>query len=59
MPGRGDEPAHQEEDDDVGVLRSSLDTAGETYRANRDAQLALLDQLNEQVELAIAGGGPR
>ena len=43
----------------MAVLTSSLDTAGETYRANRAAQLALLEQLNEQVELAIAGGGDR
>jgi acyl-CoA carboxylase subunit beta len=43
----------------VAVLTSSLDTAGETYRTNRAAQLALLDQLNEQIELAIAGGGER
>jgi acyl-CoA carboxylase subunit beta len=43
----------------VAVLTSSLDTADETYRTNRAAQLALLDQLNEQIELAIAGGGER
>jgi acetyl-CoA carboxylase carboxyltransferase component len=43
----------------VPTLTSSLDTTGETYRANRAAQLALLDQLREQLELAIAGGGPR
>jgi acyl-CoA carboxylase subunit beta len=43
----------------VAVLTSSLETAGETYRTNRAAQLALLDQLNEQIELAIAGGGER
>ena len=41
------------------VLTSSLDTGGETYRANRAAQLALLGQLGEQLELAIAGGGER
>ena len=41
------------------VLTSSLDTAGETYQANRAAQLALLGQLGEQLELAIAGGGDR
>jgi acyl-CoA carboxylase subunit beta len=43
----------------VPVLTSGLDPAGQTYRANRAAQLALLDQLGEQLELAIAGGGPR
>ncbi len=43
----------------MAVLTSSLDTAGETYRANREAQLALLGQLDEQLKLAIAGGGER
>jgi acyl-CoA carboxylase subunit beta len=41
------------------VLASSLDTAGAQYRANREAQLTLLGQLREQLDLAIAGGGPR
>ena len=41
------------------VLRSALDTAGEQYRANRAAQLAVLEQLEEQLDLARAGGGPR
>ena len=41
------------------VLRSALDTAGETYLANRAEQLALLGQLDEQLRLAIAGGGER
>jgi acyl-CoA carboxylase subunit beta len=41
------------------VLRSHIDLRGEAYQANRAAQLALLDQLNAQHELAIAGGGPR
>jgi acetyl-CoA carboxylase carboxyltransferase component len=36
-----------------------LDTTGEVYRTNRDGQLALLDQLTEQLELAAAGGGER
>jgi acetyl-CoA carboxylase carboxyltransferase component len=43
----------------VPVLTSALELAGETYRANRAAQLALLDQLGGQLELAIAGGGER
>jgi acetyl-CoA carboxylase carboxyltransferase component len=43
----------------VPILTSALDTTGETYRANRAAQLALLGQLNEQLALAIAGGGER
>ncbi|WP_214366433.1 acyl-CoA carboxylase subunit beta [Pseudonocardia sp. H11422] len=41
------------------VLRSTVDTSSETYQANRAAQLAVIDQLNEQLELAIAGGGER
>src|SRR3954463_4484194 len=41
------------------VLRSALDTGSEQYRANRTAQLALLDQLEEQLDAARAGGGPR
>ncbi|NMI00759.1 acyl-CoA carboxylase subunit beta [Pseudonocardia acidicola] len=41
------------------VLRSTVDTSNETFQANRAAQLAVLDQLNEQLELAIAGGGER
>jgi acetyl-CoA carboxylase carboxyltransferase component len=41
------------------VLTSSLDTADETYQRNRQAQLAALDALNEQLALARAGGGPR
>ena len=45
--------------DEATVLRSSLDPADEQYRTNRAAQLALLDQLEEQLELARAGGGPR
>ncbi len=41
------------------VLRSSLDTGSAGYQANREAQLALLGQLGEQLDLARAGGGPR
>ena len=41
------------------VLTSLLDTASETYRANRAAQLTVLDQLTEQLDLARAGGGER
>jgi acyl-CoA carboxylase subunit beta len=41
------------------VLRSSLDTGSAEYQANREAQLALLGQLGEQLDLARAGGGPR
>ena len=41
------------------VLTSHVDTSSETYRGNREAQLALLAQLDEQVALAVAGGGER
>jgi acetyl-CoA carboxylase carboxyltransferase component len=41
------------------VLRSALDPAADTYRANRAAQLRVLAELDEQIELAKAGGGPR
>ena len=41
------------------VLRSALDPASDTYRANRAAQLRVLAELDEQIELAKAGGGPR
>ena len=41
------------------VLTSHVDVRDETYQANRQAQLALIDQLNAQLELAIAGGGER
>src|SRR5262245_23881796 len=40
-------------------LRSSLGTETAEYRANREAQLVLLRQLDEQLDLARAGGGPR
>jgi acetyl-CoA carboxylase carboxyltransferase component len=43
----------------VPVLTSHINRSDETYRANRAAQLALLGQLDEQIQLAIAGGGPR
>src|ERR1700753_3219558 len=41
------------------VLKSRADTASEAYQANRAGQLAAIAALNEQVELARAGGGPR
>jgi acyl-CoA carboxylase subunit beta len=41
------------------VLRSSLDIHSEQYQANRAAQLELLGQLGEQLELVRAGGGQR
>jgi len=41
------------------VLPSALDTRGEQYRTNRAASLAVLDLLDEQLDLARAGGGDR
>jgi acetyl-CoA carboxylase carboxyltransferase component len=41
------------------VLSSRVDTASEAYRENRAGQLAVIAALNEQLELARAGGGPR
>jgi acetyl-CoA carboxylase carboxyltransferase component len=41
------------------VLTSQVDTSGEAYTANRKAQLEVLARLEEQLELAIAGGGDR
>ncbi len=41
------------------VLASHVDPNDETYRANRAAQLAVLDELEKQLELVIAGGGER
>jgi acyl-CoA carboxylase subunit beta len=43
----------------VPVLTSRVDPNDDTYRANRQAQLALLKELDTQLELAIAGGGER
>ena len=43
----------------MSVLTSHVDLNDETYRANRAAQLALLDELDKQIVLAIAGGGER
>jgi acetyl-CoA carboxylase carboxyltransferase component len=43
----------------VTVLKSHVDVGAEDYAANRAAQLAILAQLEEQLELAVAGGGER
>jgi acyl-CoA carboxylase subunit beta len=43
----------------VPVLRSTADTADAAYLANRAGQLAAISALDEQLELARAGGGPR
>jgi len=41
------------------VLGSSLDAGSPEYLANRDAQLALLQELAAELDKARAGGGPR
>ncbi|MBN9109156.1 MAG: acyl-CoA carboxylase subunit beta [Pseudonocardia sp.] len=41
------------------VLRSAVDTASEAFQSNRKFQLEVIDQLNEQLDLVIAGGGER
>jgi acyl-CoA carboxylase subunit beta len=43
----------------VPTLKSRVDPRDETYQANRKAQLALLEELDRQLELAVAGGGER
>jgi acetyl-CoA carboxylase carboxyltransferase component len=43
----------------MSVLASRLDRASETYRANRSANLRLLEELAEQLAQARAGGGPK
>jgi acyl-CoA carboxylase subunit beta len=43
----------------VPVLRSAIDTTSAVYQRNRDAQLAAVAALDEQLELARAGGGQR
>jgi acetyl-CoA carboxylase carboxyltransferase component len=41
------------------VLSSRVEVASEVYQRNRAGQLAAIAALNEQLELARAGGGPR
>jgi acetyl-CoA carboxylase carboxyltransferase component len=41
------------------ALRSTLDTSGETYLANRVAQEQALAELDEQLDLVRAGGGTK
>jgi acyl-CoA carboxylase subunit beta len=41
------------------VLPNRVDPGSDTYRANREASLALLAELDEQHALALAGGGER
>ncbi|MCF1592315.1 acyl-CoA carboxylase subunit beta [Streptomyces muensis] len=41
------------------VLSSRVDTTSETYRNNRTGQLAAIAALDEQLELARAGGGAK
>ena len=41
------------------VLKSAVDVCGETYRRNREAQLAAVAALREQLDLARSGGGKK
>jgi acyl-CoA carboxylase subunit beta len=43
----------------MSVLASRLDQASESYRANRSANLQLLEEIAEQLAQARAGGGPK
>ncbi len=43
----------------MSVLASRLDPASATYRANRSANLRLLEELDEQCAQSRAGGGER
>jgi acyl-CoA carboxylase subunit beta len=43
----------------MSVLASRLDRASATYRANRSANLRLLEEISEQLALARAGGGEK
>jgi acyl-CoA carboxylase subunit beta len=43
----------------MAVLPTLLDTGSESYASNRAAQLEVIAALDEQLELAIAGGGER
>ncbi|MCD2186672.1 acyl-CoA carboxylase subunit beta [Actinomycetospora soli] len=43
----------------MAVLTSLLDPSSETYASNRKQQLEVIAQLDEQLELAVAGGGER
>jgi acyl-CoA carboxylase subunit beta len=43
----------------MSVLASRLDPGNDVYRANRSANLRLLEELAEQLAKSRAGGGPR
>src|SRR5918995_3504992 len=43
----------------MSVLASRLDRASASYRANRSANLRLLEEIAEQLAKARAGGGPK
>ncbi|MCD2194909.1 acyl-CoA carboxylase subunit beta [Actinomycetospora endophytica] len=43
----------------MAVLQSLLDTGSESYVSNRKNQLEVIAALDEQLELAVAGGGER
>ncbi|AFA74703.1 putative acetyl/propionyl-CoA carboxylase beta subunit [Gordonia polyisoprenivorans VH2] len=41
------------------AIRSTLDTAGEAYQANREGLLGKLDDLQAELDKALAGGGEK
>jgi acetyl-CoA carboxylase carboxyltransferase component len=43
----------------LSVLRTSVDTSSDGYQASRRGQLAAVEALNEQLEIARAGGGAK
>lgn len=43
----------------MGILRSRLDVASETYQANRETMLERLEEVNRQLEIVLAGGGEK
>jgi acyl-CoA carboxylase subunit beta len=51
--------ATAETESSMAVLSSRVDTTSESFRDNRAGQLAAIAALNEQLELARAGGGPK
>ena len=58
-PTTGPSTKHTTKGGCVPVLRSAVDTASQAYLANRAGQLAAIGALNEQLELARAGGGAK
>jgi hypothetical protein len=43
----------------MAILASRVDSASDAFRTNREGMLAKLAELDEQVAVARAGGGPK